>query len=342
MRAMILAAGLGERMRPLTFRTPKPALPVLGQPLLRHVLSRLRRDGIERVVVNLHHLPEALRAVLEDSAAATGVPETRTTFEPEILGTGGGLKHAADHLRGSGTVLVRNADFLADVDLAAALDAHRRGGCPVTLALAPERPGYSVVEADARGRVVSLAGKPEPRTAVVTRHVFTGWQLVEDEVFERLPPGRSDTVRDLYRDLAAEGRLHGFVHGGSWVEMGSPAQMLRGVLDLLAAPATVRQALLDPAADPVSTAGKARVALGAGVRQDGATLAGGVALAAGASLGADVALEDVVALANVAIGEGCHLRRVLLAPGTVLPAGTELEDAVAGPGEDGALWVRSL
>jgi mannose-1-phosphate guanylyltransferase len=334
---MVLAAGLGERMRPLTLRTPKPALPVLGLPLIRHVFWRLRQDGVTHVVVNLHHLPEVMGTALEEAADATGL-NVATTFEPEILGTGGGLRNAAALLRGQGTVLVRNADFLADVDLAAALTSHRRSGCPVTLALVPSRPGYSVVEADAGGRVVSLAGKPEPASPPVSVHAFTGWQLVEEEVFERLPPGRSDTVRDLYRTLASEGRLNGFVHSGTWVELGSPAQMLEGVLTLLAAPAAVRAAVLDPAADPVD----GTVARGAGASQEGARLAGRVALGAGSVLGHEATLEDVVTLDGTRVGAACLLRRVLLAPGTSIPEGTELTDAAAGPSEDGGLWVRSL
>jgi mannose-1-phosphate guanylyltransferase len=336
MRAMVLAAGLGERMRPLTLRTPKPALPVLGLPLIRHVFWRLRRDGVTHAVVNLHHLPEVMRAVVEEAAEATGLT-VQTTFEPEILGTGGGLRHAADHLRGDGTVLVRNADFLADVDVAAALACHRESGCPVTLALVPSRPGYSVVEADAGGRVLSLAGKPEPARPPVSSHAFTGWQLVEEEVFERLPPGKSDTVRDLYRTLASEGRLNGCVHTGGWVELGSPAQMLDGVLGLLAAPA-LRAAVLDPAADPV----EGTVARGAGASEDGARLVGRVALGAGSALGGDALLQDVIALAGTRVGAGCQLRRVLLAPDTTIPEGTELTDAAAGPSPDGGLWVRSL
>jgi mannose-1-phosphate guanylyltransferase len=334
---MVLAAGLGERMRPLTLRTPKPAIPVLGLPLIRHVLWRLRADGVSHVVVNLHHLPDSMRAALDEAAAATGLTSA-TTFEPDILGTGGGLRHAAEHLRGSGTVLVRNADFLADVDLQAALHAHRRSGCPVTLALVPSRPGYSVVQADAAGRVVSLAGKPEPTSPAVSSHAFTGWQLVEDEVLERLPPGKSDTVRDLYRTLAAEGRLNGFLHTGTWVELGSPSQMLEGVLGLLEAAPAVRSAVLDPAADPV----RARVALGEGASVDGARLAGRVALGQGVALSPSASLEDVVALPRARVGEECRLRRVLLAPDTEIPDGTELEDASAGPAEAGGLWVRSF
>jgi len=337
MRAMVLAAGLGERMRPLTLRTPKPALPVLGLPLIRHVLWRLRQDGVTHAVVNLHHLPEMMRAALEEAAEATGVT-VATTFEPEILGTGGGLRHAAAHLRGGGTLLVRNADFLADVDLAAALASHARSGCPVTLALVPSRTGYSVVETDAAGRVVSLAGKPEPTSRPVAAHAFTGWQLIEDEVFERLPAGKSDTVRDLYRALAAEGRLNGFVHTGTWVEVGSPVQMLEGVLGLVAAPPAVRAAVLDPAADPVD----GTLALGAGARLDGARIAGRVALGAGGLLEEEASLEEVVALAGSRVGATCRLRRVLLAPNTTIPEGMELTDAAVGPSEDGGLWVRSL
>ena len=208
----------------------------------------------------------------------------------------------------------------------------------MTLALVPSRPGYSVVQADAAGRRRVARRQAGAHLAPVSSHAFTGWQLIEDEVLERLPPGKSDTVRDLYRTLAAEGRLNGFLHTGTWVELGTPAQMLEGVLGLLDAAPAVRSAILDPAADPV----RARVALGEGTSADGARLAGRVALGEGVALSASASLEDVVALSRARVGEECRLRRVLLAPDTEIPDGTELEDAVAGPAEAGGLWVRSF
>src|SRR5262249_37451135 len=109
MKAMLLAAGLGERMRPLTDLLPKPALPVLGRPLAVIVLHRLALQGMSTVVVNLHHRPDALRELLSDGREL-GLKHLIYSFEETILGTAGGLRNAARHLRGGDTILVRNAD----------------------------------------------------------------------------------------------------------------------------------------------------------------------------------------------------------------------------------------
>lgn len=151
---MILAAGLGTRLRPLTFELPKPLVPVGDRPAVAHVAERLAAAGIDAVVLNIHHL---VAAFTPDVLRALPLPFT-VVHEPEILGTGGGVANAAPIL-GEGDVVVWNGDILADVDLGAMIAAHRRARAAATLAVAPRPPGEGTVGVGADGRVVRLRGQ---------------------------------------------------------------------------------------------------------------------------------------------------------------------------------------
>ena len=318
---MILAAGLGERMRPLTLTVPKPAIPVLGRPMITEVLTGLVRQGVTHAVVNVHHLPDALRGLLGDGSSL-GLRALEFSVEEKILGTAGGILEASPWLTGDGTIVVRNADFLADVDLEAALRAHRTSGKPATLVLVPHRPGYSVVEVGGDGAVLSLAGQPRTDPDRVRgRFLFTGLQLIEESVIDRIPAdGPSDIVRDVYRDLAAEGQLHSWVHDGFWWEFGHPAEYLTGSLELLAMSQERRRRVL--AADGVHTIGDCNAALGAGVdiHAAGLTLRGGVALGFASLIAEGATLEDTIVMPESWIGPGVSLRRSIVGPGAEVPA----------------------
>src|SRR6476646_10095036 len=126
MKAMILAAGLGTRLRPLTNRWPKPALPLLGQPLFRYNLAVLKRAGVTGVGINTHHLPQVMRATAEAEANRAGL-SFEAIHEPEIQGTGGGIRGLRNFLRDD-TFVVFNGDILFALDLPPILDAHRKSG----------------------------------------------------------------------------------------------------------------------------------------------------------------------------------------------------------------------
>ena len=202
MKAMVLAAGLGERMAPLTLVLPKPAIPVLGRPIILEVLRGLSRAGIREIAVNLHHMGDRLAKLVSDGSPASG--KIHLSPEKTILGTAGGIRHASRFLTGSGAILVRNSDFLADIDLSAAAASHRDSGALATLVLAPARPDYSEVAVDRGGRVVSIGGTPSvDPDRVAGRYLFTGCHFLEEEVLDRIPSrGPSDIVRHVYRPLA--------------------------------------------------------------------------------------------------------------------------------------------
>src|SRR6266850_169015 len=162
MKAMILAAGYGERLWPLTCDRTKPALPVLGQPLVGFVAEYLARFGIEDVVVNLHHQPESVRAALGDGSQF-GV-KLQYVHEPVILGTSGALDNARELLAGD-TFAVVNGKLITDLDLKAALETHRQRNALATLVLLrnPKRERFSIVETR-DGLVKNFGGMPGPQS----------------------------------------------------------------------------------------------------------------------------------------------------------------------------------
>lgn len=328
MKVMLLAAGEGRRMLPLTRTIPKPLIPVLGRPLVVQLLRRLRRLGVDRAVLNLHHLPEVIQLELGDGSEL-GLPAISYIHEEQILGTAGGIRNAARLLRGEGPIVVTNSDILLDIDLAAALSAHRKSRALATLVLAPARKGYSSVEVDAAGRIVSLAGVPqvEPER-VAGRYLFTGLHLIEEELLERIPPGAVCIVRDLYQDLAAKGWLAAYIHDGFWWEFGSPAFYLEGSLRLLeGTPETIRRVSDDH--DPIRRIDGVTAAIGPGaVWRDDESLAGRVALGFACHISEGARIEDSVVMPEAWIGPDCLLKRSIIARGVELPAGFRAEEAL--------------
>ncbi len=325
---MLLAAGLGERLRPLTLTLPKPAIPVLGRPMVLQILFRLADAGVARVVVNLHHLPEAARSLVVADPSLADL-DVRFSHEPELLGTGGGLRKAADSLRGNGAVLVHNGDALSDVPLREVLDHHRSRGLPVTMVVAPHRDGYTPVSVEG-GRVVAIGGKDAG-----ARWLFTGIHVLDERMLDALPPDRpSDVVRDLYLDRIPKGEVGAFVHEGFWWEFGSPAAYLDGSLRLARLEADARARVATT--DPVRRVGDAIVACGAGadLHAGGVALRGTVVLGMASLLAEASEVEDSVVLPEAWIGPGTRLRRVVVGPGAEIPAGLDLEELLVASDPD--------
>jgi NDP-sugar pyrophosphorylase family protein len=328
MNVMLLAAGLGNRMLPLTRTLPKPAIPVLGRPIGAQILRRLAGFGVSRAVVNLHHLPERLRSVLADGSDL-GLKGIHYSHEESILGTGGGIGKVAAELRGDGDFLVHNSDCLSDVDITALLAAHRASDCLATLVLAPSRPPYTFVDIDSSGHVVSIAGRPEPPADANARnYLFTGIHVLSDDLLDRIPPeGPSEIVTDVYLELIAERRLGAFMHDGFWWEFGDPGSYLEGSLRLLELP-TERIAAI-AMTDPVREIDDARVAVGEGSDfHSGVSLAGRVAVGMAAMIGEGSTVEDSIVMPEAWVSPGSRIRRTIVGPGTELPIGCELQDVL--------------
>jgi NDP-sugar pyrophosphorylase family protein len=343
MKAMLLTAGVGRRMFPLALTQPKPSIPVLGRPLVVQILHWLGLKGVDEAVLNLHHLPEGIKRILGDGVNP-GLPVVHYSHEERILGTAGGIRQAAPSLRGDGPIVVSNSDFLSNIDIAYVLDVHRASDCLATLVLVPWRSGYSVVLRDAEGRVLSLGGEPrvDPARAVGGQWLFTGCHVIDEELIDRIPAERpSCIVRDVYRPLAAEGRLGSCLHEGFWWEFGSPELYLDGCLRLLAEPADSLP-LISSEHDPIRPLGDAVAAVGPGAAfDDDVQFAGRVALGFSSYVSEGTRVKDSVVMPEAWIGPRCRLERSVIGQGLELPAGSEAESQLVCVDPDPSLELPS-
>jgi NDP-sugar pyrophosphorylase family protein/phosphoheptose isomerase len=250
MKALILAAGAGTRLRPLTDELPKPMLPVAGVPLLEHTVQALRRQGITELAVNLHHLPDAVTRHFGDGRRF-GV---RITYSPErtLLGTAGAARRLRSFL--DETFLVIYGDVLTDLSFTDLAAFHRERGAVLTLAVhrVADPTAAGLVGVDATGRVTRFVEKPAPEE-VFTDLVNAGVLVVEPSVLDGVPAGcPCDFGRDvLPRLLAAGARVHArrLGAGDYLIDIGSPASYLRAQTEW---PARRRAAVPPIAPDPTT------------------------------------------------------------------------------------------
>jgi NDP-sugar pyrophosphorylase family protein len=224
---MILAAGRGERLRPLTDTVPKPLVVVGGRPLVEYALDCVARAGIERVVLNLHHLGAQIRDHVGDGSRF-GL-RVDYSEEVELQDTGGGIRDARRFLEGS-TFVTLNADTIVEVDLRHLVDVHRRSGAVATMLLRkdPDMARFGLIELEEDGRVGRFLGKPRPgMRPPLEPFMYTGVQVLEPSVLDRLErPGPFSITRVTYPDLLAEGELvRGCAFEGAWITVGTPAEL---------------------------------------------------------------------------------------------------------------------
>lgn len=225
MKAMILAAGYGKRLRPLTETIPKPLLPIAGQPIIVWNLLLLKRHGITDAIINLHHLGHLLVEALCDGSRY-GM-KLAYSHEPNPLGTGGGIKQAAPYLK-NGPFLVLNGDTLSDCDLTALISAHNTGDAMATLALRddPHPEQWGAIAMDQDSRIVQIKGEPSspvhPGKLPVTSYMFAGLHVLDSAVLEAIPSGPGSII-EVYTALLREGRLlRGYRMDGYWSDIGTP------------------------------------------------------------------------------------------------------------------------
>jgi NDP-sugar pyrophosphorylase family protein len=219
MQAMLLAAGLGTRLWPLTEDRAKPAVPFLGKPLIAHVVELLEKHGIHRAVVNTHHRPESIHRALADHL--NGRVQIAFSHEPQILGTAGAIAHARVQrsIDPEQPLMVINAKLYTDLDLTAAIGAHRRSGARVTMVLRPnlEREHFREVLTES-GRVIGFGEGRVPRGR--NPLLFTGIHILEPEVVSNIPHRNCDTVGDIYPPLIARGAIGAHIETrGRWWEL---------------------------------------------------------------------------------------------------------------------------
>jgi NDP-sugar pyrophosphorylase family protein len=241
MKAMILAAGFGTRLWPLTAGRTKPAIPFLNRPLIGYTIEYLRRYGFKDLIINLHHEPDSVRRQIGDGSHY-GVKITYSVEEPEILGTSGALDHVRDQFDRE-TFVVINGKIITGVDLKASIETHRKLDALATLVLRPnhKRERFSEVLITANRRIEKFGGFPSSDTqhsALDTEHVplmFTGIHILEPAIFDYIPRGVfSDFVKDVYRKALAEGKMiAAHIDEGFWYELSTLERYLAISLEFL-------------------------------------------------------------------------------------------------------------
>ena len=231
---MILAAGFGLRLRPLTEIIPKPLIPVKGRPLIAHTVALLRRNGVEEVVINLHHHAKKIMDAL-GYGKRFGLKITYS-FEKTILGTGGGLKKAEQYLS-DGTFFLINSDIIADVELQDVLSFHRKKKAIATMVLRkdPNIESYGAIGINRDGRIRQFLNRLHPEAGEkLTKYMFTGIHILEPEVFSYIPEGVFSSITKLMYPslLVNEKMVFGYIMRGYWSDLGTQERYARTLTDI--------------------------------------------------------------------------------------------------------------
>ena len=322
MRVMIMAAGVGTRLRPVTDLLPKPMVPIVNRPALHHILGLLRRHGFREVVINLHHLPEAIKGYFGDGRQL-GM-EIAYSLEAELLGTAGGVKNNADFLGGD-TFLVMSGDALTDIDLTGLVAQHHRSGSIATLAVTEvaDPSLYGVVVADDDGRVVGFQEKPT-REEARSRLCNCGIYVFEPEILSHIADGQFDDFgKRLFPDLLRTGvPFQAHTARGYWSDVGNLREYIRGNADALAGrvevemPGTeIRPGVWVEDSDlPTSVSIEPPVAIGCRCQ-----------------IGDEVMLDGPTVIGDGSVlGRGARVSRALLLPDSEVCAGGLVVDGVLG------------
>jgi mannose-1-phosphate guanylyltransferase len=321
MKAVILAGGEGTRLRPLTLTTPKPVVPVVDRPFLRHQLDLLATVGVTEVIFSVAYRPERIQSVFGDGG--TLGRKILYVVEETPLGTGGAVKNAEAQL--DETTIVFNGDVLTDVDLPAVVRRHREARASATLVLTPvpNPAAYGLVEVDGDGRVRRFVEKPDP-SQITTDTINAGIYVLEKETLSLMPPGVNHSIeRGFFPALLGRGdHVAAYVHRGYWIDIGTPEKYLQVHRDILRGRFPVE--LRGRAASGGWIEGPAEIDPGAAF--EGPFYVGpGCRVAAGARIG-----PDAVLVADVRIGEGAQVRDSVLWRGSQVAAGARVEGALVG------------
>jgi NDP-sugar pyrophosphorylase family protein len=318
-RALILAAGFGTRLWPLTIGRTKPAIPLLNKPLISYTIEYLRRYGFDDLVINLHHEPDSVMDQIGDGSGY-GVRITYSIEEPDILGTAGALDRVRDFFSESSFVVV-NGKIVTAIDLQAALSTHRAANAMATLVLRPNPLGerFSEVEITPDGRISRFAGFPVPvldtdHRSPTTGHqsptpaplMFTGIHVLEPSIFNYIPRRVfSDTVRDVYPEAIQAGeKIVAHVADESWYELSTVARYLAVSLEFLA--------------------------------RDGRTWLAGE----GCEIDATATIERSILWQGVRVGAGASLSGCVIGDGVTIPERSEFKSAAIVKADQQAILER--
>jgi mannose-1-phosphate guanylyltransferase len=319
MKAMVLAAGLGTRLRPLTYEITKPMVPVLDRPVMEHILDLIDRHSFEGVIANLHYFPDTIREHFGERISYS--------FEEQLLGTAGGVRACAEFF-GDEPFLVISGDALTDIDLSAFAARHREAGGIATLAVkrVPDTREYGVVLHDRDGRITGFQEKPEPDEALSDLG-NCGIYMFDPRIFDYFPDTPFvDWAKDVYPALL-ENDVPFYIHELSeyWNDVGSLAELRQGTFDALHG--KLQLEMQGEELRPGLTV------VGGSPLQEDTEVEGAAWIGRDVQIGAGVRLMGPIVLGDGAtVGDGAQLRESIVFPGTEIAAGSIMIGAIAGHG----------
>jgi mannose-1-phosphate guanylyltransferase/mannose-1-phosphate guanylyltransferase/phosphomannomutase len=306
MKAMVLAAGLGTRLKPITFEIPKPMVPVLDRPVMAHIVGLLERQGFDELIANLHYYPDTIRSYFGD--------RLEYRYEEELLGTAGGVRNVADFF-GDEPVVVVSGDALTDIDLNALVERHRSAGGIGTLTVkkVPDTREYGVVLHDSEGRITGFQEKPDPAEALSDLG-NCGIYCFSPEIFDYFPDRPfADWAQDVFPALL-DGDVPFHIHEieDYWNDVGSLDELRAGTFDALE--------------------GRLRIDVGSGDAPAGVeVIDGSTWVGQGCEFGDGVRLMGSTVIGDrCRIGEGAALRDSIVFPGADVAPGTIAIGAILG------------
>jgi NDP-sugar pyrophosphorylase family protein len=333
MKAILLAGGMGTRLRPLTAHTPKPIVPIFNRPFLHYQLDLLKLvPEIDEAILSLNYQPQRIEDVL-GNGSSIGVP-LRYVVEPQPLGTGGAIKYASAGV--TDTVVVFNGDVLTQIDVAAVIELHRARRARATIVLTPvDNPmAYGLVETDRDGNVQRFLEKPSADN-ITTNNINAGIYVLEPETFDRIPSGVQWSIeRAYFPSLVERGETFvAYLYAGYWIDIGAPdkyTQVHRDIMDgrFAAAP------FLNMDAPRISVSPTARIS-------SEATIDGPCFIDAGVVVekGARVGRYSVIGRESI-VDEGATVEGTILWPNCRVGRGAAVRDAIIGRDSQLGLGAR--
>jgi mannose-1-phosphate guanylyltransferase / phosphomannomutase len=333
---MILAAGLGSRLRPLTNHLPKPLVPILHQPLLWHVIMHVRQAGIREIAINLHYRGEQIRGWL-GRGERLGV-EVTYSEEAELLGSAGGVRRVRDFFANEPALIV-HGDILFDVDLSAVIQYHHSRAAWATLVLHPahHRYSYGMIRVNPQGHIAQFVDQHAPWVCgPLVETVFTGVQVLAPAVLDALPvAGVGALTTDVYPGLLTHtSQLYGYLMHGYWSDIGTPRRYWETTMDVISGRVGAAVNLPQATVDVGSVQQLARIPTGAmhppvvlpsvvDVR-DYTHIGPEVVLGEGCAIAEDVHIVQSVLWPRVRVGRGVTLKGSIVTNDVVIPDGAHL------------------
>jgi mannose-1-phosphate guanylyltransferase/mannose-1-phosphate guanylyltransferase/phosphomannomutase len=327
MKAMVLAAGLGTRLKPITFGIPKPMVPVIDRPAMAHLLTLVQKHGFTDAVANLHYFPDTIRDYFGDGSEF-GV-NLEYNFEEELLGTAGGVRAVSETLtEGGEPFLIISGDALTDIDLTALIARHKAHGGVATLTVkrVDDTREYGVVLHDSEGRITGFQEKPEPAEALSDLG-NCGIYVFSPEIFDYFPAEPFvDWANDVFPVLL-ENDVPFYIHeiNEYWNDVGSLTELREGTFDALAG-------ALDLGIE--GTGGDGVHSGTPGALDKAELVEGAIWIGRDVTIGDGVKLQGPVVIGDGAtVGAGAAVRDSIIFPGGEVPANTIAIGAILGQGD---------